>query len=72
MQSQERQDLAKLKLLCYVLQEAAKKAVWVSSDEDRREQGSKELRMILDEYFMDKLPLPDMKGPRELIYRRDD
>ena len=41
--------------------------MWVSSDEDGGEQRSKELRMILDEYFMDKLPLPDMKGPRELI-----
>lgn len=67
VQSQEKQDLAKLQLLCSVLQGAARKAVWMSSDEDGGKQGSKELRMILDEYFMDKLPLPDMKGPQELM-----
>lgn len=65
--SQERQDLAKLKLLCSVLQQAARKAVRVSSDEEEGEQGNKELRIILDDYFMDKLPLPDMKGPQELM-----
>ena len=67
VRSQEKQDLAKLKLLCSVLQGAARKAVWGSSDEDGGEPGSKELRMILDEYFMDKLPLPDMTGPQKWI-----
>ena len=62
--SQERQDLAKLKLLCSVLQQAAKKTVWVSGDEEGAKQGNKELRIVLDEYFMDKLLLPEIKGPQ--------
>ena len=64
--SQERQDLARLVLLHSVLQWSSRDVAWMSSDGEEGEEGNKELRSILDDYFMDNLLLPDVKGPQEL------
>ena len=64
---QERQDLARLVLLHSVLQRSARDVAWISSDGEGGKEGNKELRSILDDYFMDNLLLPDVKGPQELM-----